>query len=420
MSSSVPLAPSIASIARTTARAVLGVLVRDGADFAAAEDAVQEALLAATTTWPRDGVPDSPRAWLITAARRRLIDHRRAEQARRRREDAVDVDNDHIGDVVGDDSLALLALCCHPALSPSSAVALTLRAVCGLSTAEIARAFFVPETTMGQRISRAKQTIANAGGRFAVDDDVSSERVLRERLPIVRDVLHLMFNEGYVGSADRFVRDDLATEAIRLARLLHSAVDDDTEVAGLRALLVLTHARRASRVDDDGRLVPLDEQDRTRWDRELVAEGVALVEQTLPRATATSTIGPYILQAAIAAAHDEAAHVDDTDWRDIAGLYGVLFALTGNPHVALNQVVAEAMVDGADVGLARLAVLATDPRLRGHYRVAAVRGHLQMRAGDRTGAAMSFQQAATSTTSTAERDYLLALAIRCSRSAGSG
>ncbi len=388
---------SLASLLRTLSSSVLGVLLRDGADFAAAEDAVQEALLAASTTWPTAGLPDSPRAWLITVARRRLIDAVRTEGARRRREneqlDARLVSGNN--DIEVDDSLRLLFMCCHPSLSSSSAVALTLRAVGGLSTAEIARAFFVPEATMAQRISRAKQTISSSSLALTAPVD---------RTANVLQVLHLIFSEGYAASAGAtLVRSDLVAEAIRLCRLLLSALPDDAEVAGLLALMILTDARRAARTDVDGGLVPLDKQDRTRWDHVAIAEGVALISATLSR----GHVGPFQLQAAIAAAHDEAVTAADTDWLDILGLYGVWMRLSDNPMVALNHAVALAMVQGPRAGLARVDVVANDPRLVGHHRVEAVRGHLLLRAGDREQAAVHFLRAAHATTSTVERDYLL-------------
>ena len=396
------------ALLRELAPQVLGAVVRRYRDFAASEDAVQEALIAAAAQWPRDGMPANPRAWLIRVAAWRMTDHVRAEIARRRREELVvslvpremqHVDADALPEA--DDTLVLLFTCCHPALSPASAIALTLRAVGGLTTAEIARAFLVPEATMAQRISRAKATIAGSGVPLEVPD--AAERA--QRLASVLHVLYLIFNEGYT---DR--RTDLATEAIRLTRAVAQLVPDDPEVIGLLALMLLTDARRAARSGPDGELIPLDEQDRTRWDPAQIAEGVALVSLALPR----GAIGPYQLQAAIAACHDEAAHADDTDWPQILALYEVLGGLEDNPMVALNRAIATAMVHGPAAGLALLAPLDADERVARGHRLDAVRGHLLERAGDRAGAIACFRRAAARTTSVPERTYLALKAARLS------
>ncbi|MFF5175924.1 RNA polymerase sigma factor [Micromonospora sp. NPDC000089] len=385
---------------------VLGALVRRYGHFETAEDAVQEALLVAAERWPREGVPADPRSWLVRVASRRLIDLLRAEQARRDREareaTALPLDRAYApaadtGPPV-DDSLLLLFLCCHPALPVPAQVALTLRAVGGLSTAEIARAFLVPEPTMAQRISRAKSRIRASGLGFRTPPP----REAAARSGAVLQVLYLIFNEGYTGAG----RPELCTEAIRLARLAHRLLPDDGEVTGLLALMLLTDARRAARSAPDGTLVPLAEQDRRRWDRAAIDEGVAL----LTHAMSGSRPGPYQLQAAIAAVHSEAADLDDTDWPQILGLYHLLEALTGNPVVALNRVVAEAMVRGPRIGLARLAELATDDRLRRHHRLDAVRAHLLDLAGDAEAARAAYLAAARGATSAPEQRYLRARA----------
>ena len=401
---------------RELAPQVLGVMVRRYRDFAACEDAVQEALIAAAAQWPREGVPENPRAWLIHVAIRRITDAVRAESARRHRETltvslvpadeqiALAADADGAGE--RDDTLELLFMCCHPALSPASAIALTLRAVGGLTTAEIAKAFLVPEATMAQRISRAKATIEAAGRQFELPAEGAA---LAARLVAVNHVLYLIFSEGYAASSGaELIRTDLSGEAIRLTRLLRRLAPEDPEVAGLLALMLLTDARRAARTGPAGEIVPLDQQDRSRWDQAAIAEGVALISETLPRGRP----GPYQLQAAIAAVHDEAPSAGETDWAQILALYGVLRALADNPVVALNQAVAAAMVHGPAVGLQQLDALAADPRMAGHHRLDAVRGHLLERAGDRVGAADCYRRAADRTTSVAERDYLLLQAAR--------
>jgi RNA polymerase sigma factor (sigma-70 family) len=390
---------------------VLGALVRRYGQFAECEDAVQEAVLAAAVRWPADGVPDNPRGWLVTAASRRLVDQVRRDAARRRREtSAVLADPELRGDPApseGDDTLILLFMCCHPALSPASATALTLRAVGGLTTAEIARAFLVPETTMAVRISRAKQRVRQAGGRFGLP--APDERA--ERLRVVLQVLYLIFNEGYTASSGADLRRaDLAREAIRLARLAHRQLPDDGEVAGLLALMLLTDSRRATRTTAAGDLVPLAEQDRGRWDRALIEEGTALVAGAM----AVAPLGPYQLQAAIAALHAGAARAEDTDWRQVHTLYKILERLAPNPVVTLNRAVALAELDGPRAGLALLSTLDGDARLARHHRLHAVRAHLLERAGEPAEAREAYLRAARATASLAERRYLRARAARLS------
>ena len=386
---------------------VLGVMVRRYGDFAACEDAVQEALLAAARQWPADGLPERPRAWLVTVASRRLTDEIRAASARRRREEADGVQRPADAERVAppedtpaeDDELALLFLCCHPALTAPSQMALTLRAVGGLTTAEIAAAFLVPEATMAQRISRAKQRIAEAGARF--EEPSPDER--DERLAVVRHVLYLVFNEGYAATTGaQLQRRELAADAIRLTRRLHDAVPDDAETVGLLALMLLTDARHAARVGPGGQLVPLAEQDRSRWDRTLIADGVDLLMGVLP----LGRVGRYQLQAAIAAVHDEAASVDDTDWAEILGLYRLLERVDPSPVVTLNLAVAVGMVQGPAAGLAMVDALEAEGRLKHHHRVHLVRGHLLELAGDLDGARAELREAARRTTSLPERTYL--------------
>ncbi|MFI8824811.1 RNA polymerase sigma factor [Streptomyces sp. NPDC053431] len=403
-------ASRIEDLLRAHAPQVLGALVRRYGHFDAAEDAVQEALLAAARQWPESGIPDNPRGWLIRVASRRLTDQLRSEQARRRREEAAAAltpREDFRAPPPGesrapseDDTLTLLFLCCHPALSAPSQIALTLRAVGGLTTAEIARAFLVPEATMGRRISRAKKTVKEAGAHFAPPDPAD----VPARLSAVLQVLYLIYNEGYTAtSGPALRRADLSAEAIRLTRAVHRLLPGDGEVAGLLALMLLTDARRAARTGPGGELIPLTEQDRGRWDRTAVAEGVAL----LSRALTTTPLGPYQLQAAIAAVHDEAPTADDTDWPEILGLYDLLADLTPGPVVDLNRVVALAMVHGPQEGLDRLAALEATGSLSGTHRVAAVRAHLLERAGHREAARTAYQEAASATLSIPERRYLL-------------
>jgi RNA polymerase sigma factor (sigma-70 family) len=397
---------------RDLAPQVLGVLMRryDGLD--SCEDAVQEALIDAAVQWPAAGTPENPRAWLLTVATRRLADILRSEAARRRREGAdylatppaafagagAWLSDAAPGPRDADDTLTLLFLCCHPALTASSQVALTLRAVGGLTTAEIARAFVVPESTMAQRISRAKQQIRAAGARFTPPDAADRD----ERLRAVQQVAYLIFNEGYTASAGQALqRTDLSAEGIRLARLLRRLLPGDAETAGLLALMLLTDARRAARVATDGALIPLAEQDRANWDRALIGEGSALIEQTLATTTA---LGPYQLQAAIAAVHDEAACLADTDWAEILGLYELLARVSPGPMVSLGRAVAVAMVHGPAAGLDAAAELA-GPLAR-HHRYHAVRGHLLEMAGEPAAAAAEYATAARYATNAAEKRYL--------------
>jgi RNA polymerase sigma factor (sigma-70 family) len=395
---------------RDLAPQVLGVVARRFRDFAAAEDAVQEALAAAALQWPEEGIPENPRAWLIHVAGRRLSDNLRADLARRRRESAVvtqaSIEEELVPAPDGedateqDDTLILLFMCCHPALTRPSAIALTLRAVAGLTTAEIANAFLVPEATMAQRISRAKQSIKKSGLRFQMPTE--SER--GERLGSVLHVLYLIFNEGYAAtSGPNLQRVDLSSEAMRLARAVHRVLPADGEVSGLLALLLLTDARRLARSGPDGELIPLDEQDRSLWDRAAIDEGVALVSASLSR----GSVGAYQLQAAIAALHDEAPRTADTDWPQVLALYGLLKHMSDNPMVTLNHAIAAAMVHGPGAGLELLKTLDTDERMAGHYRLDAVRGHLFEMAGDREAARVHYRAAASGTSSIPERNYLI-------------
>jgi RNA polymerase sigma factor (sigma-70 family) len=384
----------IEPLLRELAPQVLATLVHRYGGFDTCEDAVQEALIAAVTHWQADGLPDNPRAWLVTVASRRRTELWRNETARRRREETVAAltppDPEPVPGV--DDTLTLFFLCCHPALTQASQIALTLRAVGGLTTAEIARAFLVPEATIGQRISRAKKTIKDAD---LAQPPTAVDAVLQ--------VLYLIFNEGYTAtSGDALNRVELTTEAIRLTRQLHDQLPDDGEVAGLLALMLLTDARRPARTTPDGALVPLAEQDRSLWSRERIAEGDALITSTLERAP----IGPYQLQAAIAAVHDSAEKASETDWREILGLYELLTTVSPSPMVTLNRVVAHAMVHGPAAGLAELDVASKDPALTGHHRVTAVRAHLLDLAGDHEAAAEQYHKAATTTESGPERRYL--------------
>lgn len=396
-----------AALLRELTPRVLGVLVRRNGNFDDCEDAVQEALLAAATRWPVDGVPNNPTGWLITTSSRRLVEIWRKESARRRREDTYALEPaPPPGGVPGvDDTLALLFLCCHPELAVPSQVALTLRALGGLTTAEIARALLLPEATVGQRISRAKARIRDTGAQFRMPTACERD----ERLPAVLRTLYLIFNEGYTATSGQALnRVELTSEAIRLTRQLRASLPDEGEVAGLLALMLLTDARRGARTGPDGSLIPLAEQDRRRWDRNTIAEGVAIIEATLPVAKP----GPYQLQAAIAAVHDEAADARATDWPQILALYDVLAALAPGPIVALNRAVAIAMVRGPAAALAELDAAAADPALRGHHRVDAVRAHLLDELGDRGAAREHFLRAAQRTRSLPERRYLLARATR--------
>jgi RNA polymerase sigma factor (sigma-70 family) len=404
----------IEHLLRELAPQVLSPVVRRFRDFAAAEDAVQEALIAAAAQWPRDGVPANPRGWLIQVASRRMADHIRSEIARRRREQAVAEEAQRLAlpveeatESVEDDMLVLLFMCCHPALTPPSAIALTLRAVGGLTTAEIANAFLVPEATMAQRISRAKQSIKESGIPFQLP--TAEDRA--ERLRAVLHVLYLIFNEGYVSSAGlQLRRADLSDEAIRLARIVYNRQPEDTEVAGLLALMLLTDARRAARTGPNGELIPLTQQNRALWDRQQIAEGIALLSTALPK----GSVGHYQLQAAIAAVHDEATRNEDTDWPQILALYELLKRMSDNPMIALNHAIAVAMVHGPEKGLELLRVLDSDPRLAERHRLEAVRAHLLEMAGDHEAAILHYRNAANRATSLPERNYLMLQAARLS------
>ncbi|HKE50099.1 MAG TPA: sigma-70 family RNA polymerase sigma factor [Actinomycetes bacterium] len=413
--------PRVEDLLREHAPQVLGALVRRYGHFDAAEDAVQEALVAAAKQWSASGVPDNPRGWLIRVASRRLVDELRSAAARRRREESAAAAtplDDSVAPPPGearaprdDDTLVLLFLCCHPALTTASQVALTLRAVGGLTTAEIARAFLVPEATMAQRVSRAKATIKSAGARFRMPEAAE----LPQRFRAVLQVLYLIFNEGYTAtSGSTLHRADLSAEAIRLTRVVYRLLPDDGEVAGLLALMLLLDARRAARTGPGGELIPLAEQDRDRWDHAAIEEGVALVLAALPR----RRLGPYQLQAAIAAVHDEAASHKETDWAEILGLYELLMSVSPSPVVSLNQAVAVAMVHGPAAGLERLAGLDTDGVLAETHRVDATRGHLLELAGRHEEALAAYQRAAARTLNGPERRYLqLKAAALCRGSA---
>jgi len=405
---------TVEGLLRRLAPQVLGAVVRRYGHFDTAEDAAQEALLAAATQWPKEGIPDNPRGWLITVASRRLTDLLRSEQARQRREDTVTrwiLPDQRLAPAAdrpapeSDDTLILLFLCCHPALSLASQIALTLRAVGGLTTAEVARAFLVPETTMTRRISRAKQRIKDSGIPFGLPP--GAERT--ERLGAVLHVLYLIFNEGYVAtSGPSLQRSELSAEAIRLARMVHLLLPDDGEVTGLLALMLLIDARRPARTGADGGLIPMAEQDRRRWNADYIAEGVALITDALPR----GPTGPYQLQAAIAAIHDEAPTAEATDWPQILALYELLRRTSDNPLVALNHAVAVAMVRGPRAGLDLLGTIEADERMAADHRLHAVRAHLLEMAGDRVAARDSYQAAARRTTSLPQQRYLHARAAR--------
>jgi RNA polymerase sigma factor (sigma-70 family) len=396
---------AVEDLLRELAPQVLGSLSRQSGDFDAAEDAVQEALIAAADHWSREGLPENPRAWLLRTAGRRFVDQRRSEQARANRELRVGFDLAAAQDTASDedDALTVLFLCCHPSLTPASAIALTLRAVGGLTTPQVARAFLVPESTMGQRISRAKRTIRESGLPFRLP-------TAEERPVAIRNVLHvlyLIFNEGYVTSDGADLgRPQLADEAIRLARMVHRQLPDDPEAAGLLALMLLIEARRPARTTADGEPIPLPEQDRSRWDRTLIDEGSSILEVAI----ATGRVGEYQLQASIAAVHDRAPTAGETDWRQILALYELLERMTRNPVVTVNRAVAAAMADGPDAGLAILDGL--DGSVAGSHRVAAVRGHLLEMAGDTDGAAEQYRAAARLTTNLAEQRHLTMRAAR--------
>jgi RNA polymerase sigma factor (sigma-70 family) len=391
----------VEDLLRELAPQVLGALARRHGQFDACEDAVQEALLAAASQWPRDGIPGNPRAWLAAVASRRLVDQWRSESARHRREEAsaaLEI-RDRGAPAEQDDTLTLLFLCCHPALAAPSQLALTLRAVGGLTTAEVARAFLVPEATMAQRISRAKRTLGGIDSPFMLPPAEEQPA----RLRVVMQVLYLIFNEGYTASAGpQLHRTDLTAEAIRLTRLLRRSAPENGEAAGLLALMLLTDARRAARTDPDGLPVPLDEQDRTRWNTAEIAEGIALLTSTL----GVHPVGPYQLQAAIAAVHDEAPTPQETDWPQVLALYGVLEQVSPGPVVRLNRAVALAMVAGPRAGLALLGTMDDDERMAHHHRVEAVRAHLLERDGEPVAAREAYLRAAQMTASIPEQRYL--------------
>jgi RNA polymerase sigma factor (sigma-70 family) len=399
---------------RELAPQVLSPVVRRFRDFAAAEDAVQEALIAAAAQWPREGLPANPRAWLIQVASRRMTDHIRSEVARRHREQVAAEEAERLAlpadagtDSGEDDTLVLLFMCCHPALTPSSAIALTLRAVGGLTTAEIANAFLVPEATMAQRISRAKQSIKESGIPF----QLPTAEGRAQRLQAVLHVLYLIFNEGYTSSAGpALCRADLSEEAIRLTRIVYDRQPDNTEVSGLLALMLLTDARSPARTGPNGELIPLAQQNRAVWDRQQIAEGIALLSTALPK----GSVGPYQLQAAIAAVHDEAACAEDTDWPQILALYELLKRMSDNPMIMLNHAIAAAMVHGPNKGLELLSVLDSDTRLAERHRLEAVRAHLLEMIGDHEGAITHYRIAASRATSLPERNYLMMQAARLS------
>jgi RNA polymerase sigma factor (sigma-70 family) len=407
---------SLEELLRELAPQALGAVTRRFHDFAAAEDAVQEALLAAAIQWPREGVPDNPRGWLIQVASRRMMDYLRSEEARRRREAEVALETAQLTastdiepEVDRDDALTLFFMCCHPSLTPSSAIALTLRAVGGLTTAEIANAFLVPEATMAQRISRAKASIKASGVPF----QLPTNQEQAQRIRAVLHVLYLIFNEGYTSSAGPHLqRPELSREAIRLTRCVHTLLPDDAEVAGLLALMLLTDARRAARTGQDGELIPLTKQDRALWDRAEISEGITLLTAALSK----GSIGAYQLQAAIAAVHDEAARAEETDWPQILALYELLKRMSDNPMVILNHAIAAAMVHGPSKGLELLKALDSDPRIASHHRLDAVRAHLLEMAGDPRAAITHYRLAASRTTSIPEQNYLITQAARLSES----
>jgi RNA polymerase sigma factor (sigma-70 family) len=389
---------------REAAPRVLAALVRRFGDFSDSEDAVQEAMIDAARQWPAQGTPENPVGWLVHVASRRMTDRIRSESARRGREETIAADRtEPPTGAEHDDTLVLMLICCHSALTPASAIALTLRAVGGLTTAEIGDAFLVPEATMAQRISRAKQTIKASPEPFAMPAAAEREERLRSLLRIV----YLIFNEGYVASSGaELARAELSGEAIRLARIVRLALPEDPEVAGLLALMLLTDARRPARSDADGELIPLEQQDRSLWDRELTDEGLAVLAEALRQ----GAVGEYQLQAAIAAEHAKAARVEDTDWREILGLYGLLERISANPMVALNRAIAAAMVEGPRAGLDLIAGL--DEQLAGHHRLHAVRAHLLEMCGETDAAIAEYRTAAELTKSLPEQRYLTTQAAR--------
>jgi RNA polymerase sigma factor (sigma-70 family) len=406
--------PSAEDLLRQVEPEFLGALVRRYGHFDTAEDAVQEALLAASTQWPAEGIPANPRGWLVTVASRRLTDLLRSEQARQRREEAAArqippgqwlAPPADAPATDSDDTLILLFLCCHPALSAASQIALTLRAVGGLTTAEIARAFLVPEATMTRRISRAKHQVADSGIPFRLPGGPDRD----QRLSVVLHVLYLIFTEGYAAtSGPGLLRPDLSAEAIRLTRIVRRLLSGDGEVAGLLALMLLTDARRPARTGPAGELIPLAEQDRCRWNAGSIAEGVTLITGALSQGSP----GPYQIQAAIAAVHDEAASSEATDWPQILALYELLLQVNDNPVVALNHAVAVAMTRGPGAGLDLLGQLEADRRIAGDHRLEAVRAHLLEMAGHHQAARAAYRAAATRTTSVPHQRYLYARAAR--------
>jgi RNA polymerase sigma factor (sigma-70 family) len=407
----VAAAASTDDLLRELAPRVLGVLARRYGDFADAEDAVQEALIAAATAWPAEGQPDNPLGWLVRVASRRLANIYRGDDARRHREElAASWSAVSPGPPPDrDDTLILMFMCCHPALTPALAIPLTLRAVGGLTTREIAAAFLVPEPTMAQRISRAKAKIKASGARFARP----AAKDFSERLAQVLHVLYLLFNEGYTtSSGPDLARTDLSGEAIRLARATRAAAPEEPEVTGLLALMLLTDARRPARSGRGGELIPLAEQNRGQWDRRLITEGTVLITEALRR----GRLGEYQIQASIAAVHDQAPSHDGTDWPQILTLYGLLESMTGNPMARLNRAVAAAMAQGPDAGLALLDGL--DERLGDHHRLHSVRAHLLEQAGDAQAAMAEFRAAATRTTNLREQQYLVTRAARLARAPG--
>jgi RNA polymerase sigma factor (sigma-70 family) len=394
----------VEDLLRESAPRVLAAVVRRFGNFADSEDAVQEAMIDAARQWPAEGTPENPVGWLIAVASRRMTDRIRADSARRDREDRLAAQPEAGPGAEADDTLALIFMCCRPELSPASAIALTLRAVGGLTTAEIAAAFLVPETTMGRRIARAKKTVAEADEPFGLP--APAERA--ERLRTALGVLYLIFNEGYAASeGPDLARTELSGEAIRLTRIARLALPEP-EVGGLLALMLLTDARRPARTDADGELVPLDEQDRSLWDAAAIAEGGRILAEEI----AKGAVGPYQLQAAIALAHDRARRPEDTDWAEILALYGLLEQVAPGPMVALNRAVAAAMAEGPEAGLDLLAEV--EPRLEGHHRLHAVRAHLLELAGDGAGAHAEYSRAAALTASLPEQRYLTRRAARLS------
>lgn len=412
----------VEGLLRELAPHALAALVRRYGRFDACEDAVQEALLRAAMRWTVEGVPDDPQGWLITVASHRLLDESRGERSRRRRacggaaatprpdRPGAPADGEPVGD--RDDALSLLFLCCHPVLSAPSQIVLTLRAVGGLTTAQIAAAFLVPEAAMAHRISLAKQSVKASRLPFALPE--GPDRA--ERLRAVLHVLYLIFNEGYTVTAGQktvgqgLTAPHLSDEAIRLTRWLRRLLPEDGEVAGLLALMLLTDARRPARALPDGSLVPLEEQDRSLWDRDRIAEGAALVRAILSGGPA----GPYQVRAAIAAAHDEAEESRATDWPRILALYDLLEQVAPGPAVTLDRAVAVGMVHGPAAGLDLLATLGSDERMAHHHRLLATRAHLLAQSGERAAAAADYREAARRTSSVPQRRYLIARATQLS------